>query len=276
MKVKRLLISVLLSSVALLMSVSCNKNETTKEKPVITLETSELSFTNEGGTLSAGFSIQNPVEEVFLKYESSETPEWILSVNCDEAKEGKFTVTVDKNTTTLAREYSIVLTYPDAADAVIKISQEAGEEEPDDTFSIKVHHESYYNSADVIALAPFYEMAGFGSYDILFPIVIEDKPEGSATELYYAIIDATQGVENITDDDVLRLIQLLGKQGKANVFMASYNMKIIVGAMAIDAQGNKTKLYRSDVIELTKDGADSDASKCVTILDDIMEGKYDL
>ena len=61
MKVKRLLISVLLSSIALVASVSCNKNETTKEKPVITLETSELSFTNEGGTLSAGFSIQNPV-----------------------------------------------------------------------------------------------------------------------------------------------------------------------------------------------------------------------
>ena len=135
MKVKRLLISVLLSSIALVASVSCNKNETTKEKPVITLETSELSFTNEGGTLSAGFSIQNPVEEVFLKYEFSEIPEWILSVNCDEAKEGKFTVTVDKNTTTLAREYSIVLTYPDAADAVIKIAQEAGEEEAADTFS---------------------------------------------------------------------------------------------------------------------------------------------
>lgn len=91
--------------------------------PALTLETTEFTVSEEGGSVSVPYVLTNPTESSSVTVEPADTYDWIEVSNIGEAT---IDLTVKANETYAERAAQFTVSYPEASEVVFTVTQAAG------------------------------------------------------------------------------------------------------------------------------------------------------
>lgn len=136
-----------------LFAVACEEinSELDKPKPVVTIETAIYEAAAEGETITVNYAVANGVEDAKLSVATEAA--WVTDIVVAEAS---FSFTVAPNDSTERREATLKVSYPEAVDVEVSLSQKAKEVAPGEKPVINLSTNSMEASAEGVALTVNY------------------------------------------------------------------------------------------------------------------------
>lgn len=129
--------------------------------------------------------------------------------------------------------------------------------------NIELNIIGYYDIEEVAALNDYYQ-SFVGTYAALFAYEFITTPQ--AMGIHYGLYSKAS-VEGIDDDDLRKMIleRPIKDTFRPVNFIRAYGLEYVLLAVAVDSEGNPSKLFKSDVITITYDGR-SDAQEFIDMM----------
>ena len=110
-------------------------------------------------------------------------------------------------------------------------------------------YENYYDLMEVVALAPQFE-SFVGQGEVIIPVAADVK---TPDVIVMWSIFAAEEVDAVSEQTIVDALKAYGYQG-ASALLLYYNTAYKIVAMAVDAEGNRTKVWKSEPLTLVKSG----------------------